>query len=151
MAKAQLQEGALGPGRDVDSEEQGLNRLGGKQASASCAVRELHVPGAKAHNTHLPDGPQRTSGLEKNKSRSREEKGLAQGHTGGLQRHQHLEPQPLIPKLPESADLSNDLQLENPAPACKTGGAGEEGRGAPTRNAAPGIGPLDFNCDSRFF
>lgn len=37
MAKTQLQEGALGPGKDVDSEEQGLNRLGGKQASASCA------------------------------------------------------------------------------------------------------------------
>lgn len=61
MAKTQLQEGALGPGKDVDSEEQGLNRLGGKQASASCTVRELHVPGAKAHNTHLPDGPQRTA------------------------------------------------------------------------------------------
>ena len=43
MAKAQLQEGALGPRRDVDSEEQGLNRLGGKQASASCAVRELEA------------------------------------------------------------------------------------------------------------
>ena len=81
MAKVQLQEGALGPGRDVDSEEQGRNRLGGKQASASCAVREPHVPGAKAHNTHLPDGPQRTTRLQKNRSRSREEKGHAQDHT----------------------------------------------------------------------
>ena len=64
-----------------------LNRLGGKQAMARCAVRELQFPGAKAHNTHLPDRPRRTSCLQKNKSRSREEKGLAQGHTGGLQRN----------------------------------------------------------------
>ena len=54
---------------------------------ARCAVRELQFPGAKAHNTHLPDRPRRTSCLQKNKSRSREEKGLAQGHTGGLQRN----------------------------------------------------------------
>ena len=86
MAKTQLQEGALGPGKDVDSEEQGLNRLGGKQASASCAESCMSLE--PRHTTPICRMDHRGPPIcKKNKSRSREEKGLAQGHTGGLQRH----------------------------------------------------------------
>lgn len=70
MASAPLQAGALGPRKRGETQavrSRALNRLGGQQATARCAIRDPQIPGARPHNTHLPDRPQRTSRLQKNK------------------------------------------------------------------------------------
>lgn len=106
---------------------------------ARCAVREPKVPGTKPHNTRLLDRSQRISHSTK-EQRSRDRRDLAKVTQEGE------ESCPQMPKLPQPADLSDDLQLENPAPDCKTGRAVERRKPRTHQEHSPRDWHSDFHC-----
>lgn len=114
---------------------------------ARCAVGEPHVPRAKPHNTHLPDRPWRNSCFTKEQIEVQRGEGTCpRSHRRFVEKLAFRAPTPKL-KLPQPADLSGDLQLEHPAPACKTGGAGEGGRPGIPQDTTPGNGPHGFDYD----
>lgn len=110
----------LGRGEEAGSRCRALSGPGGSQATARRAVREPQVPGAKPHNAHLLGRPQRTSHLTKEQTESTDRRDLPKVTQEGVEKLAARAPPPL-------ADLSDDLQLENPAQACKTRGTQPQG------------------------
>lgn len=114
---------------------------------ARCAVGEPHVPRAKPHSTHLPDRPWRNSCFTKEQIEVQRGEGTCpRSHRRFVEKRAFRAPTPKL-KLPQPADLSGDLQLQHPAPACKTGGAGEGGRPGIPQDTTPGNGPHGFDYD----
>lgn len=118
---------------------EGSRRKG--QATSRCALRELggpwsqatqHLPARQLYDLGEPPILQRT---ERDPGR-RDSPKVTQEVCRELALRAHLL---LMPKLPQPADLSDDLQLENPA--ILQDGRGCEGRPTPTRKTAPGWHP----------